>query len=305
MLISRPDAVCRRCLGGNLIVESRAAFAEVEIAPPEIDKSEKVKEGAKAAVRLPPRPIFFMHIAKTAGSYLNTLFESALGSERVITHIELKIGGAAGLVEALERGTYVFSGHVMFGLWQDMEGPLGQRFSRVTVVRDPIDHLASHLLWLDHYNLPEKRQEYRALNEAHQRIADRIGAIDLTDLGQLDAFLTNLSAAETRLFDNCQARYFLTSGGRSLDAMRPLSLSDCRMLRRAMAEFDVIARQDRLAHDIPRISQVLGLDLRHTNETVNAAKSERRIDTSNPYVRQVLGKRTLVDQWLWRTLAHE
>ena len=252
----------------------------------------------------PPRPVFFMHIAKTAGSYVNSLFETALGADRVATHIETCIGGSDALATAIDGGILVFSGHVMFGLWRDIEGPLGLDFLKVTVVRDPIEHLASHIRWLDHYNNPEKRQSYRALDEHHQRVVDRVGAIDFNDVGQLDRFLTNLTPAELRLFDNCQSRYFISSGRRTLDACRPLSLADCRALRTAMEEFDVIARQDRFETDIQRIAETTRLPLVASDTRVNVAKSPRQMDTSNPLVRQVLGKRTLVDQWMWRTLSN-
>lgn len=254
---------------------------------------------------IPSRPVFFMHIAKTAGSYLNSLFKSSLGSPSVETHIEGKIGGSKALKEALDRGVSVFSGHVMYGLWKEIERPSACRFTKITIVRDPIEHLASHIQWLDHYNLPEMRSAYQALDESHQRIVDRIGAIDLSNISQIDRYLTNLGADEIRLFDNCQTRYFVTSGRKTMDAVRPLSLADCQSLRRAMSDFDVIARQSNLESDIVRIASCTGLHLKFSDVRVNSAKSERRIETRNPVMRQVLGKRTLVDQWLWRELENE
>lgn len=246
------------------------------------------------------QPVFFMHIAKTAGSYVNHLLEAALGTAAVATHIESKIGNSVDLLRAHSGGVQVFSGHVMQGLWRDIAAPSELVFKKITLLRDPIEHLASHLLWLDHYARPEKRKEYRQLDEAHQRISDRIAAIDLTDVGQLDAFLTGLSGHEVRLFDNCQARYFVMSGRREVEAMRPLSLADAKALRVAAAAFDAIGFQDRLAKDIPRLGAAMGIDLKYLEKRVNPAQSVRRIDTTNPLVRQVLGKRTIVDQWLWR-----
>ncbi len=251
------------------------------------------------------QPVFFMHIAKTAGSYVNVVLRNALGANAIATHIETRIGGASELEEALGHGTKVFSGHVMNGLWDDIAGPTGVKFRKFTLLRDPIEHLASHLLWLDHYNRPEKRREYNQLDESHRKISDRIAAIDLTDVGQLDAFLTGLSGQEVRLFDNCQARYFLVSGRRDMASIRPLSLADAKPLRRAAAGFDAIGFQDRLREDIPRLGRAIGLDLEYVEKRVNPAQSLRKIDTSNPLVRQVLGKRTILDQWLWRHARQE
>lgn len=250
-------------------------------------------------------PVFFMHIAKTAGSYLNVVLKDALGGDLVATHIETRIGSSDDLRKAYVSGTRVFSGHVMQGLWRDIADPTEMDFRTITLLRDPIEHLASHLLWLDHYNRPEKRREYRQLDEVHRRISDRIAALDLTDVGQLDAYLTGLSGHEVRLFDNCQARYFMMSGRRDIEAIRPLSLADARVLREASARFDAIGFQDRLREDVPRLGRAVGLQLSYVEKRVNPAQSARRIDTSNPLVRQILGKRTMLDQWLWRHTRSE
>ena len=193
----------------------------------------------------------------------------------------------------------------MLGLWDDIAGPLVQEFQFITALRDPIDHLASHIQWLDHYNSPEHRGRYAALDEAHRRIVDRIGAIDLYDIGQLDAFLTGLSGTEMRLFDNCQSRYFIMSGRRDIDCIRPLSLADRSNVASALARFDAVACQDQLAEDLSTLGRAAGVELKYVKTRVNAARSERRIDTKHPLVRQVLGKRTIVDQWLWQRVRQQ
>jgi len=266
---------------------------------------EMISLEADVAPPVLAHPVFFMHIAKTAGSYVNVLLENALGSTCFATHIETKIGSSEDLRKAYSDGVRVFSGHVMQRLWHDISMTTKFDFKKFTLLRDPIDHLASHLLWLDHYNRPEKRREYNQLDESHRRISDRIAAIDLTDVGQLDAYLTGLSGQEVRLFDNCQARYFLMSGRRDIEAIRPMSLADAKALRVAAADFDAIGFQDRLADDVPRLGRAVGIDLKYIEKRVNPAQSEREIDTTNPLVRQILGKRTTVDQWLWRHTRSE
>ena len=75
---------------------------------------------AEAPISLAPQqghiagpPIFFMHIAKTAGSYLNRVLEAALGTRQVETHVEHRLGGAEDLRAMLSSGRSVISGHVM------------------------------------------------------------------------------------------------------------------------------------------------------------------------------------------------
>ena len=53
-------------------------------------------------------PIFFMHIAKTAGSYINERFASALGADTIQTHIEQSIGNTSDLSAALSEDKRFF-----------------------------------------------------------------------------------------------------------------------------------------------------------------------------------------------------
>ena len=264
-----------------------------------------IATNSQSSVQVPREPVFFMHIAKTAGSYFNEVLKSALGSELLKVHCEFSIGSSDDLRKALDRGVRVFSGHVMNPLWNEMAGPLRVSFRKVTLLRDPIDHLASHLLWLEHYTRANMRKHYRDLDRAHQIVADRLAAIDLTDVGQLDDYLTNLSGLELRLFDNCQARYFLMQGRRDVNSYKPLSLADAKALSRAIKDFDAIGFQDNLVRDVPRLGQAIGIDLEYVEKRVNTAGSTSRIDTTNPVVRQVLSKRTILDQWLWRHARQE
>ncbi len=248
-------------------------------------------------------PLFFMHIAKTAGSYLNAVLRDALGASAVALHIEHWLGNTGDLKQRLGEGRRVFSGHVMNGLWEDISTPLDTAFRKITILREPHEHLASHLHWLDQYNRPEMRAGYRALDEAHQRVVDRISTVDLTDIGQLDAYLTSLEATEMRLFDNCQSRYFLETGRRGIDGTRALSLVEARTVRAVLNSFDLVLRQDRLREDVARLSDLLRVTLHAPSKRINEARSGRRIDTSNPIVRAILSKRTLLDQWVWREVT--
>lgn len=245
-------------------------------------------------------PVFFMHIAKTAGSYLNTVLTDALGPDQVATHVEHRLGSAADLKTMLEAGQRVISGHVMNGLWEMIASGVATPFRKVTILREPVAHLASHILWLDHYNQPDHRDDYRRLDEGHQRVVDRIGAVDVTDVGHLDHFLTTLNPIETRLFDNCQSRYFLGADRRDPTVTRPLSLADARALRGAAEGFDLILCQDRLDTDLEALSDLLGVPLPAPEARINEGRATRVIDIANPIVRQIMSRRTLVDQWLWR-----
>ena len=240
-----------------------------------------------------------MHIAKTAGSYLNAVFAAALGPDAVVEHAEVKMQDAAAMGQALARGVRFFSGHIYLGNWERMLKDFAEHPLMLTVLREPIDHLASHILWLDHYNAPAYRGEYRQLGEETQRLVDLIGATDLNNIGALDHLLTFLPPAGVQLLDNCQARYFLSGGQSPVQRHDPLTLAHSSLLQTQADRFDLILRQDALDDGIARAAAMTGLDLAPLGKRVNPARSTRQIDTQSPMVRAVLGRRTLVDQWLW------
>lgn len=245
--------------------------------------------------------IFFMHIAKTAGSYLNQLFINEYGEDRVLTHVETKLRNMNKFKnDVAENRIKVFSGHVYYTRWKEIATSLGVSFKNIAVVREPVSHIASHLLWLDHYNLPEKKAEYQALGESHRRLVDLIGAIKFDNIGDLDHFMTHLPAAGIQMLDNCQSRYFLCGPGSPVNFFEPITLSHANTIVRATREFEFIMLQDNLDEHVVKLNSMLGTRMKPIKERINEAKSPRRIDTSNPIIRSILSKRLTVDSWLWR-----
>jgi len=250
------------------------------------------------------RPIQLMHIAKTAGSYVNEVFRSALGDAGVVLHAELRIGSGAELAAALDRGVRFVAGHTYAPRWRQMWEGLPAPLTLVTL-RDPIDQIASHILWLDHYAAEGMRREYAALSPGLRRLVDLVAATDLGSAGALDRLLTHLPPEGVQMLDNCQARYFLCGGDAPLSRFDALTLDQSAALNRAVAGFDLVIRQDALAEGLGRAAALTGLALEPMSKRVNPALSPRRIDKANPVVRAVLSKRTLLDQWLWRHVSAE
>ena len=247
-------------------------------------------------------PIVFMHIAKTAGSYLNAVFASALGKERCIFHAEASVGLQRNLAANLNDGVRLFSGHIYLGQWKSMFQDIGISPIWMTALRDPVEHISSHILWLDHYNQAQFQSEYRALSLPLRRLVDQIGATDLSHPGQLDFLLTNLSPVGVQHLDNCQSRYFICQGN-DPKKFTPLTLADAPDLRNSLAFFDLVFRQDRLGSDVQSAAALTKLPLRPLEGRINGARASRRIDIENPIIRNVLGKRVLLDQWLWRVVS--
>lgn len=244
---------------------------------------------------------FFMHIAKTAGSYVNRLFGDALGETNIVVHAESKLRDPSNFKRLItEQNVKFFSGHLYLRLWDEFSKHVDKEFKLITVVRDPIEQIASHILWLDHYNLDRKRGEYQRLSESHRRLVDLIQNVNFDDPGHLDHFLTHLPPAGLQLLDNCQSRYFLCGPGSPILNHEPITLAHTSAIVKSCNRFDLILVQNDLRAGVLMINSLLGTNLVFSETRVNEAKAERTIDTSNPVIRALLSKRSTTDLWLWR-----
>lgn len=238
--------------------------------------------------------VFFMHIAKTAGSYVNAMIAAAYEPDAVDVHIE-----RYPMRQNVQRisGRSFVSGHVYLNNWKRIDPH--DEFLRVTVLRNPYNQLASHILWLDHYNLPEFADECRRLDPETRQLVSWIGGLDLSDLGQLDDLLTKLPAKGIQYFDNCQSRYFIAGheDGPAID--EPISLKHRPLLARMAGELDFIGLAEHMQDAVRVLSSSLGLKLDYQEEIANPARSARSINVSSPEVRDILRKRIMLDLWIY------
>ncbi|OJF69453.1 hypothetical protein BK026_12015 [Alteromonas sp. V450] len=235
--------------------------------------------------------VFFMHIAKTAGSKVNTLFQNVVDGERYQEHCEFKINEFDNLIEEKD----FISGHVYY---MKLRKHLGE-FYKFTVLRSGVSHLSSHLLWLDHYNLPEKKAELNRLSPDIQEVVYQIANTDINDYKELDYLLCNLDETGIKLLDNCQSRYFL-----NLD--RAINMADIPAILATANEFDRIVFQDNFIAGIDEVFNDLGMEDCKAGldfaSKVNEKKSQRKIDVSSPILRQVLSRRCMVDERVFNLL---
>ena len=250
----------------------------------------------------PEKPVFMMHIAKTAGSYVNKVFMDSLEEGHAKTHLERSLGSHETFMSLIDDGVIYFSGHIYYATIDKilkLSGKKGQ-VHLITALREPFSHLVSHIKWLDHYNLPEQRREYNRLPERVKRLVEKIGTAKFDDHGSIDNLLTNLSAAGVQFLDNCQARYFLADHNSILSPEAPLTLDTRMLLATRLKDFSKVLMSTSMDQDITDLSDVIGFELTAVKEKVNQAKSVRDIDITNPLVRSILAKRLTVDIWLWQ-----
>lgn len=146
--------------------------------------------------------VFLLHIPKTAGSSLNWYFEQCLGKAHCATHVESK---RHLLAKARIYSFSYVSGHYKLPHFHMLD--TRNEFKGITILRDPMEQLSSHLRW--NKTMRQRRRAFRLLNDPLKDATERLEKLDLDDADALAGFFATMSEAERNLFDNCQTRYLL------------------------------------------------------------------------------------------------
>jgi hypothetical protein len=259
-------------------------------------------------MRAESRTLFFMHIGKTAGSYLNQCFSNAFGKDSVTPFCQ-------DLIDASNNPAYrqlfedksVISGHFYLADWTEFAQRQGIDAALATVLRSPLHQIVSSLRFLDGYNDPSRHQEVDMMHLDLRDIVLRLAEVDFADAGSLDGFLTTLTPVGVRLFDNNQSRFFLGrergDAGPSADLSVPLTLACAPRLAEALDRFDLVGLTERLPETLVFLSELTGHTILPVATRINETQSPRTIDVSDPWIRRVLAKRIVVDDWLYRQAA--
>ena len=172
--------------------------------------------------------IFYMHIAKTGGSSVNKFFSRIYAEHEFASHFEGFL--SANRNSPIDSRLKFISGHISI---QSIARLIAQDFIKITVFRDPIKQLASHINWVRAISDDQNSDFYKSHPEAIRTLSKELRALDFSDLSDVDQFFKELQAPGRFLFDNCQTRYLLTKVGRKnlkhadlLEAIKSLGFFD-------------------------------------------------------------------------------
>jgi hypothetical protein len=259
------------------------------------------QDDAARRLGLRPRPsrIFFMHIGKTAGSYVNDMFIRSLGAANCAEHCELFLHDPVLFRRAIADKVFV-SGHIYYHDWVRLVGEADRDFLKITFLRDPLEHIISHLRFCEHFSRPELKAAYdNVLNAEVRGVVDMLARVDFASPQAMIQMLETLPPKGVELFDNCQSRYFLAGGDHVARFTDPLGMHLWRPLLAMLAKFDVVGTTGTILPTLRQVGALLGVELQLHEEIVGATASSKRINQSDPAVMRALRQRILLDDALY------
>jgi hypothetical protein len=226
--------------------------------------------------------IGFIHIPKTAGVSVTQAFVHELGAEQCALFSDKMVE------ETFRRNRFV-SGHIHFG-------DVTREAFLFTFLRDPIRQIASHLMWIDHYNLPQFQQELAAFPADVKAGIQEIGNIDLSSAKSIDNYLRRHPLDSPLRIVNLQSEMLAFKRG-EIVSMNNRELAESAIRR--LGELDFFGLCESLPADMSCLFRMLKFGSSPKLSHLNSSPSERIVDHRLPDVKRVLSRYVQADQWLY------
>lgn len=213
------------------------------------------------------KKLFFLHIPKNAGSFINRVATSVCS--RVQLHIE---SARADGFEGVDTCNSDFiSGHIRLEearLYLDLCD-----FAKVVVLRNPVDQLISHLNWVRRLSFETDGPLFASRPREVQELAVFLGSIDFSRKCDVERLVRDLSPHGHHLFNNCQTRYLSLAS----DRIR-YGADDATAAIDGLGSFDLVGVVERLDLFVPRLQELMGWTTIQIRERVNATERNFRIE---------------------------
>ena len=237
------------------------------------------------------KPIFFLHIPKTAGSSFNKYV-----SEKMVCveHIENKPAIYDAVDKKLANFDFV-SAHL------DYDDPLSiindPNWFKFTFLRNPVAQVVSHLKWVRSFGTDERAHERQFYTLEEQSLFIQLQSVTLNDVELLDKLFENC-AQFRRYFDNCQVRYLTDI---NVDRVSEHNLINAICNAESL---DFIAFCETAAKDSVAVLNKAGWETDHKAFPVtNLSPSKEMPDLSDPDIYAFYQKITQYDQKLYEKIS--
>ncbi len=244
------------------------------------------------AATTPERPIFFMHVPKTAGTSFNNHVHGWFGFDRWHSHIE--VFSMEKQQRLLETPQYV-AGHLPFYRLNKVVKNLSA-IDLHTIFREPVAQLHSHLSWIKGIGADASSSFFQAHQPVVRELALSLQSEDLSTPDGLAGFVERIEGFQLDFFDNIQVRYLLDA--------RPerVSEQDLNAAINHLNRFNTIGLTEHYQEYLVHIAKQYGR--RHLVQKTrhNPARVAPLFDTNDPTFRDILAPLTRYDVQLYQAV---
>lgn len=147
------------------------------------------------------KKIYFLHIPKTGGTTINSFFRLHFSESQYLDHFENQ---KVILKSFLKNDSFYLSGHVPY---PRIKKELDCIFNlqKIVFLRDPYDHLVSHISWV--YNLWSNEIRLKKHPKEVQDLSCYLNKFNFSSEGDLELLVNEMSTYGIATFDNRQSRY--------------------------------------------------------------------------------------------------
>ena len=236
------------------------------------------------------QPILYVHIPKAGGSAVNEFFLQRLGKAACLPHAENQFRGLQPDPASFSKFKFI-SGHLVYpNLKRHADG--GDRFV-MTVLREPLEQLISHIAWIRYQTEPAQRRAFHGLPDHVKALSEQLAKFDPSNADALDRFLSNLEPQNMGFFDNCQTRYLVSQ------VNGPIAPGMLRRAKSNLAAMDFVGIQESMQDVFDWLSYTLGLEPADASAGVNESKRKYGLDARDPAIQRVLRPFVALDQELY------
>jgi hypothetical protein len=226
--------------------------------------------------------IAFLHIPKTAGVSVIDAFVKKFGVESCESF-------SNEISDDVFKDKNFVSGHVYLG---DIECDA----FIFTFVRNPLEQIASHLMWIDHYNLPKCESEINGFPENIRRGIRQLAKTDLSNAKSIDKYLQWLPRDSDLRVINLQSELLAFKRNRVVemgwDELARIAIHNIRRL-------EFVGISENFSLEMKALFEMLDLGSTPAISHLNSSPSSRKIDLKLPDINRTLSKYVQADLRLY------
>jgi hypothetical protein len=238
--------------------------------------------------------IYFMHVAKAAGSTVNEVIARQFPADSVVLHFE----SSPKTDDHLLRTKRFISGHPFYYVARKRL-PFIESFFKVTVFREPVKQLMSHIAWVRKLAEPENLPEFYKHAGHFQEMAIRLKNTDLSSSRELTLFANNLNRFERTTFSNFQTRYLIPLPSDDM------SLVDFEEVKCLLGEFDIVGTTESLDSFFRTLFKAMRWTCPDDIASQNIAGNYFGLDPSDPAQKRALSPLLKHDQRLYEMVCQQ